>query len=160
MAKRDPGKVNLDVAIRQMVLKSLEELGPRAGKIKTLIDEVRELRRALAALEKRLDQGASRPAPVRRRSSAGDKGRPGRPPIFTACTVPGCPRPHYAKGLCSMHYQQWRRTNDWPGAPELDPAGGRRARKAGTTKKATRTTKRGPGRPPGSGRKTTKRGRR
>lgn len=154
MAKRDPGRVNLEQAIREIVGKAIDELAPRSERFKTLIEEVRELRAALAALDKRLDRGATS-APRRAKAGArGGKGRPGRPPIFTACTVPGCPREHYAKGLCSMHYQQWRRTNEWPGAPELDPAKKTRAVKATRGRKPAKKATRGPGRP---AKKTTRR---
>jgi hypothetical protein len=28
------------------------------------------------------------------------------------CTVPGCPRRHYGRGLCQAHWARWRRTGD------------------------------------------------
>jgi len=37
------------------------------------------------------------------------KKRAGRKPKFTTCTVRGCKKPHYAKGLCASHYQKQRR---------------------------------------------------
>jgi hypothetical protein len=49
------------------------------------------------------------------RSGAGRKGRrkgegrPGRPALYTHCTVDDCSAEHYALGLCSKHYQQRRR---------------------------------------------------
>lgn len=46
----------------------------------------------------------------------------GRKPTFPFCTVPGCGRPHAAKGLCAAHYKR-----KWRGGP-LDadvPVGGR-----------------------------------
>lgn len=33
----------------------------------------------------------------------------GRPAIHATCTIPGCGKPHQAKGLCSGHYQEQRR---------------------------------------------------
>jgi hypothetical protein len=33
------------------------------------------------------------------------KKKKGRPPIHTHCTVPGCDRKHYAKGMCWKHYR-------------------------------------------------------
>lgn len=34
------------------------------------------------------------------------------------CTVPGCDRPHLAKGYCSAHWQRWKKTGD-PGPAEV-----------------------------------------
>lgn len=39
----------------------------------------------------------------------------GNPWNFRRCLVARCRRPFYARGLCGLHYQRWRR-----GAP-LDP---------------------------------------
>lgn len=30
----------------------------------------------------------------------------------TACAVPGCDRPQYARGFCSPHYRRWQTTGD------------------------------------------------
>ena len=42
-------------------------------------------------------------------------GRPpkkaGRPRRHRLCKLPGCASPHVAHGLCSRHYQRWRRRN-------------------------------------------------
>ena len=38
------------------------------------------------------------------------------------CTVAGCARPHFARGLCAMHHTRWRRHRDLnAGWPEHDP---------------------------------------
>jgi hypothetical protein len=132
MAKRSSDRTNLDQAIRQMVIEILEDHRPRSGRLRDLMDEVTELRRTVATLERRLEKSGVSTPRSRKRSK---KGRPGRPPLHTKCTVPGCTRPHYAKGLCSMHYQQWRRTKVWPGPKELEPA------KRGGRKKTRRRTK-------------------
>jgi len=124
MPKEDASRQSIDRLIREFVTETLETFRPRSGHLRELIEEVRALRRDLTALEKRV---AGRQA---RRATSG-KRRPGRPPIHTQCTVSGCNRAHYAKGLCSMHYQNWRRTGKWPGPANLDPA-----RKAGGSRKA------------------------
>jgi hypothetical protein len=36
--------------------------------------------------------------------------KPGPKPTHTHCTVPGCGKPHYARGLCRSHSRQW---NSW-----------------------------------------------
>lgn len=62
----------------------------------------------LAALVERLGQPAAQPAPAAAKAAAKPKtGKgPGRPPKSTVCQVPGCGRPHRARGYCAMHYQQ------------------------------------------------------
>ena len=42
-------------------------------------------------------------------TSKSGKKRPGRRPIQRICSVAGCTRAHYAKGLCSSHYQKMRK---------------------------------------------------
>src|SRR3989338_7023652 len=40
----------------------------------------------------------------------------GSPPLYNGCKVPDCNGEHCAKGLCQMHYGQWRRDGcpeDW-----------------------------------------------
>lgn len=74
---------------------------------------LRELRVIVARLERRVDMLSrkvlgSQPAP--KRQSRGKRGAgPGRPVIHETCTRKGCNEPHYAKGLCSKHYQAARR---------------------------------------------------
>jgi len=102
---------------------------PRKGIIYNLEQVLAQLLKTNDALNARLAQmeailigGA---APVRRGRKPGRKrGRkPGRKPgrkVRTArrgrrpraaklCSMPGCGRPHYAKGLCASHYQTARR---------------------------------------------------
>lgn len=140
MAGRDDGRRNLDQMVRQLVIDVLEDYRPRAGHIRNLVEEVRELRRTVSALERRVDSLSGRKAS---RGGGGGRGRPGRPPIHTTCTVRACARAHYAKGLCSMHYQQWRRTDDWPGPADSDPAraGSKGAAKSGRRRASRRSTK-------------------
>lgn len=137
MAGRDEGRKNLDQMVRQLIIDIFEDHKPRAGHVKKLAEEVRELRRTVSALERRLDTLSGRKAS---RAGGPGRGRPGRPPIHTNCTVRGCAREHYAKGLCSMHYQQWRRTGDWPGPAETDPAkAGSKGRKRGSSRRTTKS---------------------
>lgn len=74
---------------------------------------LRELRVIVARLERRVDMLSrkvlgSQPAP--KRQSRRDRGPgPGRPVMHETCTRRGCNEPHYAKGLCSKHYQAARR---------------------------------------------------
>ncbi|GAB4372504.1 MAG: hypothetical protein Kow0062_08860 [Acidobacteriota bacterium] len=129
---------SLDRLIKEFVTETIETLRPRSGQLRELVEEVRALRRDLTALEKRVAGRAKRRA-------ASGKRKPGRPPIHTQCTVSGCNRAHYAKGLCSMHYQNWRRTGKWPGPANLDPArkGSRKtsAAKKKTTRRKKKTTR-------------------
>lgn len=46
------------------------------------------------------------PAAKAAKTTAG--ARRGRKPKYTTCTIAGCSKPHYAKGMCSTHYQQAR----------------------------------------------------
>lgn len=93
--------------IEQIVQREVQSSGSGAG----VAQEVRALRHAVAKLERRLDS-LSRRMPARlRRPAHGDRRGPGRPPTHTKCTVGGCTAPHYARGLCSRHYQRQRRSD-------------------------------------------------
>jgi len=91
-----------------------------------LLKTNQKLDQTTKALDKRLAQleniliGA--PSPARktrkvRRKKTGRKARkvkkvakkPRAKKPKKTCTVPGCNRPHYAKGLCAAHYQKMRR---------------------------------------------------
>jgi len=75
------------------------------------------------ALDKRLAQLESiligAPAPVRRarkvkkakrvKKAKKQVKRTKKTVTKKTCSVPGCNRPHYAKGLCAAHYQKMRR---------------------------------------------------
>ena len=61
--------------------------------VKSLVAEVRMLRKHLS--------GRAKAKPSRK--------RPGRKPTHVKCTIRGCNKPHYAKGLCASHYQKQRR---------------------------------------------------
>ena len=37
----------------------------------------------------------------------------------THCTIPGCDKPHEARGLCPMHYRRWRLYGDVDALPGL-----------------------------------------
>jgi hypothetical protein len=64
-------------------------------------------------LNKRLEQleelFVGRSVPGKRGRKPGRKpGRRGRKASFKKCSVWGCKKEHYAKGLCASHYQQKR----------------------------------------------------
>jgi len=97
---------------------------PKRGIIYSLEQVLERLLETNAALDRRLAQmesllvggGAARRGrkPGRRRGrkpgpkpKAGRRGR--KPGKIKECTVPGCSRKHYAKGLCASHYQASRR---------------------------------------------------
>lgn len=46
------------------------------------------------------------------------------------CSIPDCGLPHYARGFCSRHYNQWRRDPDGVGAPIREAGPPRWARDA------------------------------
>lgn len=96
---------------------------PRKGIIFNLEQVLAKLLETNGALNKRLAQLEAvligRVAPARRGRKPGRKrGRKlGRKPkigmraskaTVKICSVQGCGRPHYAKGLCASHYQQAR----------------------------------------------------
>ena len=60
---------------------------------------VRRIERQLARLTRRFGSASRRPA-VR---------GVGRPRSNRRCKIPACGLPHVAQGLCSKHYQAWRR---------------------------------------------------
>ncbi len=101
-------KVDLEGALRRAIEETVSRQLGRLTRGRPLGDELRDLRGALARLEKRLassggTSGGRGRRPVR-------TGSPGRPPLHTGCKVEGCGNEHYALGLCSKHYQQERRS--------------------------------------------------
>jgi hypothetical protein len=81
------------------------------AKLPQVLEKNSELEKRIARLEKIIlgTTPAKRgPKPGRKRGrKPGRRGRkPGpKPKAKRLCTVPGCGRPHYAKGLCASHYQ-------------------------------------------------------
>ena len=74
-----------------------------AGKLPTSKD-VKKLTAALRSLNKMLKKlSAGTPGRKAAAAAPGQK-RKGRKPTATSCSVAGCVRPHYAKGLCASHY--------------------------------------------------------
>jgi hypothetical protein len=65
------------------------------------------LNKRLAQLEAVLIGGGA--ATVGKRGRRRGKKRGRKPSAAKACSVAGCKRPHYAKGLCASHYQTSRR---------------------------------------------------
>lgn len=86
--------------------------------LNSLVAEVRMLRKQLSS------QIKAKPS----------RKRPGRKPTHVKCTVRGCNKPHYAKGLCASHYQKQRR--DAEAAKTTAKAAGKKtARKKRSAKK-------------------------
>jgi len=107
MADTSPSKVSLDRMLRVTIAEILQKNAEKFALSRSLESDVRELRAAVSRLERRvaaLGQGGA----VRKGRKPG-LGRPGRPALYTHCTVADCGAEHYALGLCSKHYQQRRR---------------------------------------------------
>ncbi len=118
MPRRSPtissrtSSADLATALRRTLERLVETEIDKHSRNAPLAQELRRLGRAVSRIERRLDALASRVDASRmdRRGAAGGRGRPGRPPTHTSCTLKGCRGAHYARGLCSKHYQQRRRS--------------------------------------------------
>ncbi len=66
--------------------------------VKSLTGELKQVRKQLG----RVSAGKTK-------TKTDGRKRAGRKPTYTTCTVRGCNKPHYAKGLCASHYQKERR---------------------------------------------------
>ena len=114
MADSTSSKVSLDRMLRTTIEEILQKNAEKFALSRSLESDVRELRAAVSRLERQiaaLGQGGA----LRRGRKSG-QGRPGRPALYTHCTVAGCGAEHYALGLCSKHYQQRRRGGTVKGA--------------------------------------------
>jgi hypothetical protein len=107
MADTTSSKVSLDRMLRATVAEILEKNAEKFALSRSLESDVRELRAAVSRLERRV-ASLGRSGTGRKGRRAGN-GRPGRPALYTHCTVADCGAEHYALGLCSKHYQQRRR---------------------------------------------------
>jgi hypothetical protein len=107
MANTMSNKVSLDRMLRATVAEILEKNAEKFALSRSLESDVRELRAAVSRLERRV-AALGRGGSGRKGRRAGN-GRPGRPALYTHCTVADCGAEHYALGLCSKHYQQRRR---------------------------------------------------
>ena len=133
---RKTAKLNFDRYVKDIVEEHFDRRIPRFRGGKTVVEELRELRVAVTELERIVEKLSNRLGRTPRPRKGSGKGRPGRPAIHETCTLSGCGRPHYAKGLCSKHYQQERRAAERQ-TKKTKPASGKKA-----TKKTTRKTKR------------------
>ncbi len=112
MAKRGRKSVN---PFRDLMASAVEE--PLKALVKELRKQQKELERSITRELNRVwkelgkvSGRSGRKAKVGRKKTGAAKGkRPGRKPKHEKCTIKGCDRPHYAKGLCTRHYQQWRK---------------------------------------------------
>lgn len=107
MAELVTTRLSFDRMLRDTITEMLERNAAKFALSQSLESDVRELRAAVSRLERRV-ASLGRGGAVRRGRGKGE-GKPGRPPLYTHCTVAGCGVEHYALGLCSKHYQQRRR---------------------------------------------------
>ncbi len=141
MAKRAKTARRADIAFRELVDELVDVRLRKLDGVDGLVRLVRSMERRLDALERKV----SRLAAGRSRTASGKK--PGRPPLHERCLVEGCGADHYALGLCSRHYQQWRRGRE--DLQEIVDRARAAAQKKGNGragKKATRGTSRKTGR--------------
>ncbi len=89
----------LSAALRQVVEAIARKV---VSEVQRQIPERQQLRR----VERHLSRLSRRVAQARGASGAR---RVGRPRSNRRCKIPGCGLPHVAQGLCSRHYQAWRR---------------------------------------------------
>ncbi len=89
----------LSAALRQVVEAIARKV---VSEVQRQIPERQQLRR----VERQLSRLTRRAASVGGRAGAR---RVGRPRTNRRCKVQGCGLPHVAQGLCSKHYQAWRR---------------------------------------------------
>ncbi len=104
--------MTVDRLLRATINDILDKNAARFALSRSIEEDLKELRVLVSRLERRLaalEGGGKR----RRKRGAGGPG-PGRPALYTHCTVPGCGAQHYALGLCSKHYQQKRRRSGEP----------------------------------------------
>ncbi len=108
MARAKSERISLEHALRAAVEETIEKHLSRLSKGRPLGEELKDVRGAVARIERRL-AGLDSRIGGRRRGAGVRTGSPGRPPLHEGCKVEGCPNEHYALGLCSKHYQQERR---------------------------------------------------
>lgn len=125
MARARAEKVSLEHALRVAIEETIEKHLNRLSR-RPLGEELKEVRGAVARIERRLAGLDARVGGTRRRGGV-RTGSPGRPPLHTGCKVEGCSNEHYALGLCSKHYQQERRGGQ-PPARKSRKAKARKAR--------------------------------
>jgi hypothetical protein len=92
-----------DTIVQQLIAESTEKLGNEVTKfidltISRLERGFKELDTQLESFDENLSPDIVELALRRRAAETSNK----------TCTVPGCSKPHYAKGFCSTHYQQMR----------------------------------------------------
>jgi hypothetical protein len=150
-SERQSNAPDIEKTFREFIEQAAQRQIMRAFGTSSPAAELREMRKALTRLERRVESLTTRVS-GRPKSAAGSRRGPGRPATHTTCTVPGCDNPHYAKGLCSRCYQRARRTQSRAKAVaeelSVTSSGSRRKKKA--SKKKSR------GRKKASKRKTTR----
>lgn len=123
ISEKKPGAVALESALKDLIETTFNRQMVRAFGTSAPAVELREMRKELARIERRLESLATRVGTARTSTrKSGSRRGPGRPPTHTVCTVPGCGNPHYAKGLCSRCYQRVRRAEAL-GLPVADVLG-------------------------------------
>lgn len=108
MAKRVSTSISMDRLLQEMIDKAVEKQLAQILGGSSSIENLRRTPVTLTRLERRVDLLAAKLSGRRANQEAG-RARPGRPPIHTVCTRAECGGAHYARGLCSRHYQQKRR---------------------------------------------------
>lgn len=92
-----------DSIVQELIAESNKKLGSEVSKfidltISRLERSFKELDSQLESFDDNLSAELIDQALQRRAAETSNK----------TCTVPGCSKPHYAKGFCSTHYQQMR----------------------------------------------------
>jgi hypothetical protein len=126
---------DIEKALKEFIEQASDRQIVRAFGTSSPAADLREMRKAVTRLERRVEQLTTRVSGRTRRTTGSRRG-PGRPATHTVCTVAGCNNPHYAKGLCSRCYQRERR-NEARGGAGQTAAGGAKKRTKKTSKKKT-----------------------
>lgn len=81
------------------------------------------LKKQMGVLEQQVQAASERLANAKAQAAVVEpekksrKGIGGRKPLHVKCGIPNCDNPHQARGLCSVHYAQFRRAAERAGEP-------------------------------------------
>lgn len=127
---------DLEKTLKEFIEQAAQRQIVRAFGTSSPAADLREMRKALTRVERRMDQLATKVS-GRPRKATGSRRGPGRPATHTVCTVEGCNNPHYAKGLCSRCYQRARRDEARKQAGGTSSGSKKSASKKAASKKST-----------------------